>query len=145
IRTEAALVCSRKPSRETAGSSNTESSRKRSASVSRAPSGVGLPLSAIDSLLARAHADPPVSVEEPLAGLAYVAIALDRAFHRIDHAVLVEAGAGDFGLRGVLVARSAEQELVVLLALPVDAEDADMAGVMVAAGVDAAADLDLQL
>ena len=36
-------------------------------------------------------------------------------------------------------------ELVVLLALLLDAQDADVADVVVAAGVDAAGDLDLQL
>ena len=40
---------------------------------------------------------------------------------------------------------AAEQQLVVLGALAVDAEDADVAGVVVAAGVDAARDLELQL
>ena len=47
--------------------------------------------------------------------------------------------------RGVLRARAAEHELVELLALLLDAEDADVADVVVAAGVDAAGDLDLQL
>ena len=45
----------------------------------------------------------------------------------------------------VLVAGAAERELVELLALLLDAEDADMADVVMAAGVDAAGDLDLQL
>src|SRR5690606_41590857 len=52
---------------------------------------------------------------------------------------------GDLGLGYVLRARAAEQELVILRALPVHAQDADVAGVMVAAGVDAARYLDLQL
>ncbi len=38
-----------------------------------------------------------------------------------------------------------KQQLVVLGALPVDAEDADMAGMVMAAGIDAAADLELEL
>ena len=45
----------------------------------------------------------------------------------------------------ILRARSAEQQLVILGALLVDAQDADVAGMMMAAGVDAAADLELQL
>jgi len=67
---------------------------------------------------------------------------LDCALDRVDDAVLVEAGTGDLGLRGVLVAGAAEQELIVLRALPVDAEDADVTGVVVPAGVDAARDVD---
>ena len=43
-----------------------------------------------------------------------------------------------------LVARAAERDLVEFLAFPLDAEDADVAGMVMAAGVDAAGDLDLQ-
>src|SRR3990170_75582 len=101
--------------------------------------------SAIDRLLEAIHADAAVSVDEALAGLADRAVLFDRALDRIDDPGLVEAGAGYLGLRGFLVARAAEQQLVAFAALPVDAEDADVACVMVAAGVDAAADLDLEL
>src|SRR3546814_13517246 len=58
--------------------------------------------------------------------------------------VLVKAGAGDLGERRVLRFGATEQQLVVFLALPVDAENADMAGMVVAAGVDAARNLELQ-
>src|SRR3546814_19290436 len=80
------------------------------------------------SLLERFHADAAVGVEEALAVGAQAAIGLDRLFDRVDHAVLVETGAGDLGERGILCARAAEQELVVLGAFPIDAEDADMPG-----------------
>src|SRR5690606_5813536 len=132
IRTEAAFVWSRNASRLTAGSSGTASSRKRRTS-------------AIDRLLERFHADAAVGVDEPFAGLADLPVALDRAFDSIDNPFLVETGAGDLGLRRVLVARTAEQQLVVLLALTVDAEDADVARMVVAAGVDAARNLELEL
>src|SRR3546814_9040933 len=79
------------------------------------------------------------------AGLAQFAIAFDGAFDRIDDPGFVEAGAGDLGLRGVFGTRTAEQQLVIFGALAVDAKDADLAGMMVAAGVDAARDLDLEL
>src|SRR3546814_18137233 len=46
---------------------------------------------------------------------------------------------------GVFGTRTAEQQLVIFGALAVDAKDADLAGMMVAAGVDAARDLDLEL
>src|SRR3546814_5671773 len=72
------------------------------------------------------------------AGLAQFAIAFDGAFDRIDDPGFVEAGAGDLGLRGVFGTRTAEQQLVIFGALAVDAKDADLAGMMVAAGVDAA-------
>src|SRR3546814_919428 len=98
----------------------------------------------INSVLEGVDADAAIGVDEAFAGIAQLAVALDRAFDRIDDAVLVEAGAGDLGLRRILRARSAEQELVILGALAVDAQDADVPRVVVAAGVDAARDLDLQ-
>ena len=63
---------------------------------------------------------------------------------RIDHLGGGKALADDVADRGALVARAAERDLVELLALPVDAENADVAGMVVAAGIDAAGDLDLQ-
>ena len=45
---------------------------------------------------------------------------------------------------GVLVAGAAERDLVELLAFALQSEDADVAGMVMAAGVDAAGDLDLQ-
>ena len=56
-----------------------------------------------------------------------------------------KARAEDLADRGVLARRAAERDLVELLALLVDAEDADVADVVVAAGIDAAGDLDLEL
>src|SRR5205085_10193709 len=90
-------------------------------------------------------ADAAVSIDEALARLAQLAVTLHRALDGIDDAVLVEAGAGDLGLADVFGAGAAEQQLIVLDALAVDAEDADVAGVVVAAGLDAARDLDLEL
>ena len=48
-------------------------------------------------------------------------------------------------MRGVLVGAAAERDLVEFLAVLVDAQDADMADMVMAAGIDAAGDLDLQL
>ena len=54
-------------------------------------------------------------------------------------------GPEDRADRGVLGGRAAERDLVEFLALLVDAEDADVADMVVAAGIDAARDLDLEL
>ena len=62
----------------------------------------------------------------------------------LDHVLRAEAGADDLADRGVLVARAAERDLVGLLAGALEAENADVADMVVAAGVDAAGDLDLQ-
>src|SRR3569833_1858130 len=130
--TETASSCSRNASSDTAGSSATASSRKRS-------------VSAIDRLLERLHSDPPVGVEEAFAIRALAQIDVGCLLDGVDHAVLVEAGAGDLGLGGVLVTRAAEEQLVGLAAFLIDAEDADVACVVMPAGIDAAADLDLEL
>src|SRR5690606_32039353 len=100
--------------------------------------------SAINGLLEGSDADAAISVEEALAVLPLAQIDVGRLLDRVDNAILVEAGAGDLGEAGIFRARSAEQELVVLRALPVDAENADMAGMVVPAGIDAAGDFDLQ-
>src|SRR3546814_14120728 len=62
-----------------------------------------------------------------------------------DRLVVGEGGADDLPERSVLVGAAAEGDLVEFLALLVDAEDADVAHVMMAAGVDAAGDLDLEV
>src|ERR1700735_405543 len=46
--------------------------------------------------------------------------------------------------RGVLVGLAAERDLVKLLAVLLDAQNADMADVVVAAGIDAARNIDVQ-
>ena len=72
-------------------------------------------------------------------------IGLDDRLRRHRRSRPAKAAADDLADRGVLVARAAERDLVDLLALLLDAEDADVADMVVAAGVDAAGDLDLQL
>ena len=46
--------------------------------------------------------------------------------------------------RGVLVGAAAERDLIELLAVLLDAENADVADVMMAAGIDAAGNVDVQ-
>src|SRR5690606_17332337 len=132
IRTALALSCSRNASSETAGSSTGSSFRKRRAS-------------AINSLLEGVEADAAIGVEETLALGTMAAVAFDRALDRIDHAVLVETGARDLGLRRIFRPRSAKQQLVILSAFAIDTEDTDVSCMVVTARVDAARDLDLEL
>ena len=58
--------------------------------------------------------------------------------------MLAEAGAHDVADAGVFRARAAQLELVEFHALLVDAQNADMAGMVMAAGIDAAGNLDLE-
>ena len=66
-------------------------------------------------------------------------------FDRIDDLMLAESRAQDFADARVFRARAAELQLVKFDAFLVDAEHADMARVVMAAGIDAAGNLDLQL
>src|SRR6218665_753426 len=99
----------------------------------------------IDRLLERGHAEAAIGVEEAFALVAFAQIEVRRLFDRVDDAVFGEAGAGDRAERHILRARAAERQLVILDALTIDTEDADMAGMVVATGIDAAADLELEL
>src|SRR5690606_2246333 len=120
----------RKASMVTAGSSTGSSSRRRN-------------VSSIDRLLERLHADAAIGIEKPLPLLALGKIEVGRLFDRIDNSVFVEAGAGDLGLRHVFGAGSAQKELIALRAFSIDTQDADMASVVMAAGIDATRNLDL--
>src|SRR5581483_940729 len=100
----------------------------------------------IERLLERGGAQARVGGEERLARIgAQLEIAIDHLLHRIDDAVGAEARTGDGGERGVLGAGAAQQQLVVLLAALLHAQDADVADMVMAAGVDAARDLDLEI
>src|SRR4051812_36902000 len=101
-------------------------------------------ISTIDRLLERIGADATVGVEEAFARVTEIAIFLDRPLDCVDDAILAEARADDLAEARILRARSAEQQLEILGALTVDPKHADMAGMMVAACVDAARNLELQ-
>src|SRR5205814_8194623 len=98
----------------------------------------------IDCFLERRLANAAIGVDEPLAVRSQRSIDLDRGFHRVDDTVFAKAGADDLGEAGILGRRSAERELVILLALLIDAQYANVPGMMMAAGVDAARYLHLQ-
>src|SRR5262245_45509783 len=101
------------------------------------------PSGGIDGLLEGRLAEAPVGGEERFVGAgAQLQVPCHHLLHRIDDAVRIEARAGDGGQGRILRARAAEQELVVLLAALLDAQDADVADVMMPAGIDAAGDLD---
>src|SRR5690242_19724089 len=105
----------------------------------------GIHLLQIGHVLERLHADAAIGVEEALAVPAQLQIGIHDALDRRADVVRCKARTHDVADAGIFRARAAKLELVVFDAFLVDAKDADVAGVMVAAGIDAAADLDLQL
>src|SRR5262245_29244038 len=99
----------------------------------------------IEAFLEWTRADPAIGVQQALTVLPKLRVGGDHVFDGIGNAFLIEAVAQDVNDRGVLRARTAEQDLVVLHAFAIDAQDADMANVVVAARIDAAGNLDLEL
>src|SRR5215204_5109926 len=95
--------------------------------------------SGIDSLLEGLGADAPISVDEALAVTAIVEIGRDHGVDRLDHLVGRHCRPEDRADRGLAeVDVAAQAQLVELDPVLVDAEDADVADVMMAAGIDAA-------
>ena len=76
---------------------------------------------------------------------AQLEIGLDDVLDHVDDLRIGQRRARSGADAGVLVGAAAEGDLVELLALLVDAENADMADMVMAAGIDAAGNLDLQL
>src|SRR5262245_55590281 len=102
-------------------------------------------MSGIELLLEGLEADAAIGIEERFAVLAEVQVGVDDRLDGADDLLGAESGADDVADRGVLVGAAAEGDLVELLAVLIDAQDADMAHMMMTAGIDAAGDLDLQL
>src|SRR5262245_47145045 len=93
---------------------------------------------AIESLLERLRADAPPGVEESLSVAALREIRLDDGVYRLRHRFGAEAGADDRADGRVVLRVAAERNLIELGAFLIDAENADIAGVVMAAGIDAA-------
>jgi hypothetical protein len=72
-------------------------------------------------------------------------IGVDQRLDRIDDGLGGEPAPDNLADGCVLVRRTAERDLVELLALLLQAENADMADMVMATGIDAAGNLDLQL
>ena len=75
----------------------------------------------------------------------FAQIDLDQGVDGRRHTVGRERRTEHLAHRGVLGPRTAEGELIEFLALLIDAQNADVAHMVVTAGVNAAGDLDLQL
>src|SRR4051812_48681977 len=105
----------------------------------------GLGFASIERLLERRGTDTAVGVDEFFLGIEPEAeIGLDDQLDGIGDLLRREAAADDLADRGVFVGRTTQRHLIELGAFLFDAEDADMADMVMAAGVDAAGDLQLQ-
>src|SRR5665213_1710241 len=102
-------------------------------------------MSGIERLLERRRADAVIGLGENLAVAAQAKINVDQRVDRTRHVIGRHRRPDDGTKRGMLVGAAAQGDLVELLAVLVDAEQADMADMMMAARIDAAGDLDLEL
>src|SRR5690606_3656132 len=99
----------------------------------------------IDALLEGLDADTAEGIDEALVLGALFEVDTDDLLDDVGHVVLGERRAEDLPQAGVANGTAAQGYLVELRALLVYAENADMAHVMVAAGVHAAGDIQVQL
>src|SRR5690348_14492512 len=97
----------------------------------------GIELIQVGHVLERLHADAAIGVEEAFAVLAQHEIGLHDALDGGADLVLAEAGTHDVADAGIFGAGAAELELVIFHALLIDAQDADMTGMMMATSIDA--------
>src|SRR6476659_7045862 len=94
--------------------------------------------SAIESLLEGRRTDPAPGGEEVFAVVAVGKIGRDDGVDGIRHGFGPEARADDGADRGVVLRAAAERNLVEFCDFLVDAENANIAGMVMPAGVDAA-------
>src|ERR1700732_2667671 len=101
-------------------------------------------MSAIDGLLEWRCTQPPIGIDEALALAAMGEIGLDNRVDRIDHLIRRNRRSNNASDRRLIVGRAAEGDLINLLSVFIGAEQADMAHMMVAAGVDTAGDIEIE-
>src|SRR4051812_28133586 len=88
---------------------------------------------AIERLLEGRLTQPPIGSDEAFVrALAAGKIGIDQRFDGVGHLLGFEAGAYDLADGGVLSGVAAQRDLVELAALLLDAQDADMADMVVA-------------
>src|SRR5580704_7313339 len=101
--------------------------------------------SRIDTLPEWLDAEPLDGVDEQLVGpLAQLHVSRDHVLDDIGNLRIGHRRADQGAELGVLVGAAADGDLIELLAVLLDAENADMADVMMAAGIDAARNVDVE-
>src|SRR6266568_4363060 len=97
----------------------------------------------IDALLERLDAQPADRVGETLVLVTALDIDLDQGSDHVGHLARRERRADDLAQRRRFALRAADRDLVPLGAVLVDAEHADVADVMMATGVHATGDIEI--
>src|SRR5690606_22822529 len=100
---------------------------------------------AINPLAEGFDADAAHSLDEFLAILATLDIDIEHARNGLGNGVLGDRGTDDLAQRGDATDRAADGDLIPLDPVLVDAEDADVADMVMPAGIHAAGHLDLDV
>src|SRR5580704_16501633 len=116
------------------------SPRCRQSSTLRLPSSTR----SIKRLFERGLADAAIGFGEALAVLAQAQIGFDQPVDRSGHFFAFDGRSSDGADRRIVSGVAAERDLIDLFTVLIDTKDADMAEVMVAAGIDAAGNLDVE-
>src|SRR5579862_500781 len=95
--------------------------------------------------LERSDPDAAVSVDEPLSVLTILQIRVENGLDRIDDIGRRKGRPDDRADRRLVVAGTAKGYLIIFFVVLVDAENADMADMVMAAGIDAARDVEMHL
>src|SRR5690606_10604870 len=98
----------------------------------------------IDALLERVDSDTAEGIEEGFFFGALLDVDANQLFDHVSHLLLGKGGAKDLRQCRVTACTATDGHLVELLTFLVHAENADMANVMVAAGVHAAGNVQIQ-
>src|SRR4051812_43191832 len=102
-------------------------------------------LAGVDALLEGGDAEAMHGIDEELVVVALAEVGLDEARNDVGHVRGGERRADDLAQGRAVALAAADRHLVPLGAVLVDAEDADVADVMVAARVHAARDVEVEL
>src|SRR5262249_1346511 len=122
------------------GTGASSATRVKSSATTRPPL-----MSCMDALLERLDADALDGVDEDFARpLAQLDVSGDDVLDHVDDLAVGHRRADQGAQLRVLVGTAADRDLIVFLAVLLDAENADVADVMMAAGIDAAGNVDVQ-
>src|SRR5581483_12486516 len=100
--------------------------------------------SGIDALPERLDAEPLDGIDKQFVRpLPQFEISGGNVLDDVGNLPIGDRGTDQRAKRGILIGLAAERDLIELLAVLLDAENADMADVMMAAGIDAAGNIDV--
>src|SRR5574343_1119502 len=99
----------------------------------------------VNTVLERVDADAVEGVEETLVGMAVLDVNLDDLVDHVGHFISGERGADHLAELGIVALAAAQRDLIELGVVLVNTEHADVPDMVVAAGVHAARNVEVEL